>query len=280
MLTSLKSLILIGLAFGLGFPLTSRGQTSALEEERLSQSGVAITIIFDDSGSMATSNRMGQAKAAFTQWLGGIPEETKLGLVALNKGVIIPLGRNNRDAIKLAVANIEPGGGTPLARTIKNVAKLIQTRRQDVTPYERHIVIIFTDGEDSDGPSEKVVEALKRLGSATIETVGIGFHGKGDYMKSGATQYYNAGDSTELVQALKQVASELDQQSNIVISPEIEAEMNKLPEVAKVPEVIKTDHPTVEEPSAPAPAKRRGMPFLLIIGIIFVIVAIVKKAIR
>jgi Mg-chelatase subunit ChlD len=282
MLTSLKSLILIGLAFGLGFPLASQGQTDPLEEERLSQSGVAISIIFDDSGSMATSNRMQQAKAAFTQWLGGIPEETKLGLVALNKGVMVPIGRNNRDAIKRAVATIEPGGGTPLTKTIKNVGKLIQTRRQDVTPYERHIVIIFTDGEDSNGPSEKVVEALKRLGSATIESVGIGFHGKGDYMKNGATQYYNAGDSAELVQALKQVASELDQQSNIVISPEIQAEMSKQPEVAKTPEVTKTANPTYPQPSPapPAPAKRRGMPFTLIVIIAFVILAIVRKAIR
>lgn len=279
--TPMKLLIASLLAIGITLGLAPNGQsqtTKSLEEERLSQSGVAITIIFDDSGSMASDRKMEQAKAAFTQWLGGIPEETKLGLIALNKGMLIPLGRNNRESIKTAVAAIHATGGTPLTRTINTVGKLIQDRRKEVTPYERHIVIIFTDGEDSDGPNESVVEALRRLSAATIESVGIGFHGHGDYMKKGATQYYNAGDSAELVRALKQVASEVDQQSNLVVSPEIQAIMNQLPEVGKI------ENRTFEEPiAAPAQApahKGGGKLIILVIGVLVAVGFVVAKAVR
>lgn len=272
MKTFITSLLAIGIALGLA-PNGRSQTTKSLEEERLSQSGVAITIIFDDSGSMASDQKMDQAKAAFTQWLGGIPEETKLGLIALNKGMIVPLGRNNRESIKSAVAAMRASGGTPLARTINTVGNLIQDRRKDVTPYERHIVIIFTDGEDSDGPNETVVAALKRLSAATIESVGIGFHGHGDYMKKGATQYYNAGDSTELVHALKQVASEVDQQSNIVVSPEIQAIMNQLPAVGQI------ELPTVDEPSTPPAHKGSIKPIILVIGVLLAVGFGVAKAV-
>lgn len=269
----IASLLAIGVT--LGFAPSGMSQTTkSLEEERLSQSGVAITIIFDDSGSMSSDRKMDQAKAAFTQWLGGIPEETKLGLIALNKGMLVPLGRNNRESIKTAVAAMRASGGTPLARTINTVGKLIQDRRREVTPYERHIVIIFTDGEDSDGSNDTVVEALRRLSTATIESVGIGFHGHGDYMKKGATQYYNAGDSAELVQALKQVASEVDQQSNIVVSPEIQAIMNKLPEVEN------TDHRTFEQPLAAPAQKGGGKLIILVIGVLVAVGFVVAKALR
>lgn len=250
----------------------------ALEEERLSQSGVAITIIFDDSGSMNSDNRMDQAKAAFKQWLGGIPPETKLGLIALNRGVLVPLDRNNRETITNEVANMDAYGGTPLTRTISRANDLIQERRKTVTPYERHIVIVFTDGEDSEFPKQKVVETLRELGKNTIETVGIGFHGEGDYLEQGSTQYYNASDATELVQALKEVASEVDQQSDIVVTPEIAAEM------AKVSNVAKTDEPagTIVQSET-----RKGFSFKMIIFIILfgwvgfkILKSIIRKAKR
>jgi Mg-chelatase subunit ChlD len=265
----MKPYLLIALLALLGFsgPKTSWAQ-DALETEKLSQSGLAITIVFDDSGSMSENNKMEQAKAAFTQWLSGVPPETKLGLVALNKGVLVPLGMNTREQVKNAVAAMSPGGGTPLGNTIIGVGNLIMERRANVTPYERQIVVVFTDGQDQTS-AEHVQNALNGLRKATIESVGIGFHGQGDYMRNGATQYYNATDGASLVAALKEVGSEIDQQSDVVMSPEIEAALDGEKTQAPAPSSPQTSAlPPTEEASLP-------MPILIIVGAVAVILVLV-----
>lgn len=254
----------------------------SLEAERLSQSGTAITIIFDDSGSMNEDNKMGQAKAAFTQWIEGIPAETKLSLITLNRGMLVPLEAGNKEAVKRAVATIRPDGGTPLTRTIDQAAAAIKERRDKVTPYERHIVVVFTDGQDSEYPGTEVTKALNRLSASTIESVGIGFHGQGDYMRGTATQYYNAGDTNELVHALKQVASEVDQQSDIDITPEIAALMEQqksTAELAAMPAVAV--EPAAPSPSShSAPKSRNWIVIFFIVFVFFVIASSQKKKSR
>ena len=214
-----------------------------LEKERQSQSGTAISIIFDDSGSMNEADKINQAKAAFSKWLEGIPNETKLSLVALNKQLLVPMGSNNKEAVKAKVLALEAGGNTPLSTRISETRQAILDRRRNVTPYERHIVVIFTDGASTDdGGNEAVQARIRALEKDTIESVAIGFHGQGDYMRGVATQYYNAGDTRELLTALKNVASEIDQQSEPVVTPEILALMEHTPAA--------TD--------SPAPAKKKS----------------------
>src|SRR5262245_61016241 len=119
----MKSKLILAIlgALCLGLPVVSQAQeplSSSLEQERLSQSGTAITIIFDDSGSMSESGKMEQAKAAFSQWIQGIPAETKLSLITLNGGMKVPLAAGNKEEVKVAVSQLTPNGATPLTRTI------------------------------------------------------------------------------------------------------------------------------------------------------------------
>src|SRR5882724_9665179 len=120
----------------------------ALARERDQQTGTAITILFDNSGSMK-GEKIRQAKAAFSAWLQSVPAEYKYSLITFeDKGrLIIPLGEHTRDAIAQRVARLEANTGTPICGALKIARDQIEKRRREVTPYERHVVLIFTDGQ-------------------------------------------------------------------------------------------------------------------------------------
>ncbi len=192
----------------------------ALETERLEQSGTVITILFDDSGSMR-GDKLDQAKRAFRDWLTTVPENHRIGLIALNAGQLVDWQRDNKSEVADAVAKIQATGGTPLANTIELARRTIDKRKAD-RPFERHVLLVFTDGEDStsrgpDGVQEEVLAAT----STGIEAVGIGFHGQGDYLKKSSTRYFDAANTAELRAGLAKVDSEIGDTSDIVISPEI-----------------------------------------------------------
>lgn len=239
--------------------------TDPLEAERLEQSGTVITIIFDDSGSMAGA-KIAQAKTAFRQWITSVPTNYRLGLVALNAGLLVPLGRDNRPALLQAVDRINASAGTPLAKTIRSAIAEIDRRRGLVGPYERHILLVFTDGEDSTSEGAAGVQReLARASSMGIETVGIGYHGEGAYMRTAATRYYDANNLTDLQRSLAKVDAEIGDTSDIVIDDRTRATMQN---VAAVSVPAFTESVPDSKPGA-SKSKPRG-PFR--IGVVFVIV--------
>ncbi len=192
----------------------------ALEAERLEQSGTVITILFDDSGSMR-GDKLDQAKRAFRDWLTTVPDNHRLGLVALNAGQLVDWQRGNKSEVADAVARVQATGGTPLANTIESARRTIATRKAE-RPFERHVLVVFTDGEDSTSRGAGgVQEEMAAASGASIETVGIGFHGQGDYLERSATRYFDAANTEELRAGLAKVDSEIGDTSDIVISPEI-----------------------------------------------------------
>jgi hypothetical protein len=256
-----KSSILIALALFASLaanPLHAQapaGVPDRLEAERLEQSGTVITIIFDDSGSMQGS-KIKQAKTAFRQWIAAVPASYRLGLVALNAGPLVPLGRDNRRALLQAVDGINASGGTPLVTTIRSAIAEIDRRRGVIGPYERHIILVFTDGEDT--TSEGVAGVQRELARASdtgIETVGIGYHGKGDYMRSAATRYYDANDLVELQRSLARVDAEIGDTSDIVIDERTRATMQHVVALAAPVSATETagSKPTTSKPKGRSP---------------------------
>ena len=198
-----------------------------LEEERLDQSGTVITIIFDDSGSMQ-GEKIEQAKTAFREWLGTVPGDYRIGLIALNRGTLSEYRRGNKSEVADAVAKIRANGGTPLADTIAGVMKNIRQRKQQL-PFERHVLVVFTDGEDSTNRGAAGVrEELRNASRNLVETVGIGFHGHGDYMSGVATRYFDAGNTEELRRGLEKVDAEIGDTTDIVISDDILRDMKTI----------------------------------------------------
>lgn len=205
-----------------------------LDQEYNSQSGTAIHIVFDDSGSMADNHKIEDAKQAFDQWLSGIPVDTKISLTAINAGRLAQLEPANRDKVRNAVNLLRANGRTPLAKTIKEAANEIVQRRKEVTPYERHIILVVTDGEDTDvGPAETAKLVSNISNQLSVETVSIGLGGAGNYLKGASGKYFDANDRKSLLNALSQVNSEVDSTTEPVVSEEIAKRMEQMASTPK-----------------------------------------------
>lgn len=196
---------------------------NALVEERNSQTATAISIIFDSSGSMRDDQKLEQAQRAFTSWLASLPDTYTLGLVYFDRGaaqLAVPLGEGNKEAISQQVARVKAYGKTPIADCLRIVREQISTRRSEFSPYERHVVVVFTDGAETVDPggNRAVLNEVIKLRSSVIEVVGIGFKGQGDYLAGATTQYFDANDEKELVAGLSQVDAEIGDASDLEIS--------------------------------------------------------------
>ncbi len=191
-----------------------------LEAERLEQSGTVITIIFDDSSSMR-GNKLDEAKRAFRDWLSTVPDNHRIGLISLNQGQLVASERGNKSEVADTVARIQAVGTTPLADAI-DLANEEIAKRKASRPFERQVLVVLTDGEDSTARGAAgVQDELQAAAREGTETVGIGFFGEGDYMSSAATRYFDAANSEELRAGLAKVDAEIGDTSDIVISPEI-----------------------------------------------------------
>ncbi len=196
---------------------------AALVSERDSQTATAISIIFDSSGSMRDDQKLEQAQRAFTSWLASLPEDYTLGLVYFARGagqLAVPLGQGNKAAISEQVANVAAYGKTPIADCLRIVNGQIEKRRAEFSPYERHVVVVFTDGAETVDPggNRAVLNEIVKLRSTTVEVVGIGFKGQGDYLSAATTQYFDANDEEELIAGLSQVDAEIGDASDLEIS--------------------------------------------------------------
>ena len=182
-----------------------------LEAEYASQTGTAYTIIFDDSGSMA-GQKIREAKQAFAWWLEKAEPNNAWCFLPLNsRDLDVKFVKNGEDQVIRAVKNLEVGGITPIVDTLALAYEKIKTRRETVTPYERHLVIILTDGAETKDPggNSAVCKSIVGLRDKGIEVFGIGFHGEGSYLDGFASHYVAANNREELQRSLSQVDAEV-----------------------------------------------------------------------
>lgn len=248
----------------------------ALTREREEQTGTAITILFDNSGSMK-GQKLQQAKSAFASWLQTVPAEYKFSLITFEgKGrLTVPLGEKTRDVIAQRVAQLNANTSTPICAALQVAREQIEKRRREVTPYERHVVLIFTDGQETGDPrgAQGVRDDITALRAQTVEVVGVGFHGQGDYMNGVATRFALANNEQELKQGLAKVDAEIGGVDDLMVSPEDLAAMKRFQAPATKPisataapepvEVAPTPVDLSHQPSSP-PGKK-GLPLNWII---------------
>lgn len=253
-------------------PVAQAQEPDALTRERDEQTGTAITILFDNSGSMK-GDKIVQAKSAFRAWLQTVPADYKFSLITFedNGRLTIPLGERTRDLVAQRVAKLEPRTSTPICGALRIAREQIEKRRREVTPYERHVVVVFTDGQETSDPrgARGVQEDIAALRQQTVEVVGVGFHGQGDYMNGVATRFALANNEQELKQGLAKVDAEIGGADDLVVSEADLAALKKF-NAPRVQPISATAAPAAEpapgapaEPSAPPGPQtpKKGIPF-------------------
>jgi uncharacterized protein YegL len=258
-----------------------------LDREYKQQTGTAITIIFDDSGSMS-GKKIRQAKAAFQIWLKTAPNNYRFSLIHFqNYGrIAVPLGDNTKRRVAGVVQGLRATYGTPICNALAVAHKQIKERRAKVSPYERHVVLLFTDGQESKDRrgNSGVQQDIKKLRNENIEVVGIGFHGQGDYMDGVATRFYSATDQAQLQHGLSKVDAEIGDISEIeVTAADLEA-MKGLKAAAPGDQGTVTVNVNTKNTVVKAAAGLSfltlccfGFPILLGIGIVFFVIKASNK---
>jgi uncharacterized protein YegL len=178
-----------------------------------------VAIVLDDSGSMdeAMSTRKGRirridaAKNALRTVLNNLPEETKIGLLTLNRtGVdgtwLYSISSANRQAFLEVVNSIEANGATPLGQAMKIATdSLLASRRED--PFGTFRLLVVTDGEATDAPllESYLPDIISR--GITVDVIGVDME-RDHSLATQVHQYRRADDAEALNQAIAAVFAE------------------------------------------------------------------------
>lgn len=132
-------------------------------------------LALDTSSSMLaddyTPNRLGAAKKAATDFINGLPERTKVGLVSF-AGTAFVLQRPTEDFLKLKdkidTLEIQTVGGTDIGEAIITAANLISTEK------EGNAVVLLTDGRSNVGIQPFEAANYANDNHVTLYTIGVG----------------------------------------------------------------------------------------------------------
>jgi Ca-activated chloride channel homolog len=159
-----------------------------------------VLLAFDVSGSMAATDvaptRMEAAKAAALAFIAQAPASLRIGVVVFSDaGFSTQVPTYERPAVTAAIQRLGPERGTSLARGILASLTAIElaenppeddyytTGSPDPTPaptpvprgvYEPVVIVMFTDGENTDEPDPGEAVRAARDRGIRIDTVGIG----------------------------------------------------------------------------------------------------------
>jgi uncharacterized protein with von Willebrand factor type A (vWA) domain len=168
--------------------------------------------IFDGSGSMAEvrdgKTKLRGAKEAVREFLTKIPPNSNLGLYVFDsKGrrELVPLGSNNRDDFMQAISEVEAGGGTPLASSIRFGTDQLVNQYKRQLGYGEYRLIVVTDGEASNIP-----EAALYAARYNTPIYAIGLFVESDHpLRAYAMSYREANNYEDLRKALEETLAEL-----------------------------------------------------------------------
>jgi len=175
----------------------------------------AVTIIFDTSGSMNERRKLVMAKQAFNWWLETAPKRTiaTWSLWAFDartaNGVnLVDRRPNAADEVQARINSFRADGGTPLGKTINRVTAIIDAENrkaeQGKADILRQIVLIFTDGQDSDLKIPAMQQTVLKLRNAGAEVFSIGYQGEGDYLAKVSDKFIMVDDEKQLKSGLSE----------------------------------------------------------------------------
>ena len=281
----LSSLVLIAITnclitnaiFAQGF------EFAELDAEFASQTGTAYTIIFDDSGSME-GGKLTQAKQAFRWWLEKAEPNNAWCFLPMNRRSLdVAFVKNGESQVLKAVDKLRVGGMTPIVATLERAFGMIKKRRESVTPYERHLLILLTDGHETKHPggNPAVCEMVSKLRLEGVEVFGIGFHGQGDYLDGFATHFAAANNREELQSSLANVDAEVPLDIEFRISAEEEKAMARVSALPLGREVRSSHDAEGEEGYGSIAVEEDSQVGILLVVVVgfFVLLFVAKRAV-
>lgn len=169
-------------------------------------------LILDDSGSMGEraycgtfNNKIEAAKWAISEFATKVvSSDVNLGLYALNRGELYPIGKN-RDAIVEKIKTINASNGTPLNYAIARATDALVNQRSKQLGYGEYYIVVATDGDGTDGD---VNDSVNYATSNGIPIITIGFGIKNHPLKNKSISYREATNPDELLGALKETQGE------------------------------------------------------------------------
>ena len=177
-----------------------------------------VVIIIDDSGSMATrmqanrrTSRMVAAREALIQVLRDVPDNARVGVLALNsRGAdgnwVIPMGPLDRGAVEQRINSIQADGGTPLGAAMKVALNtLVESRQRQM--YGTYRMLIVTDGEAGDSGLVERYVPIARARGFLLDVIGVDMPGDHS-LATKANTYRRADDAASLATAIADVFAE------------------------------------------------------------------------
>lgn len=199
----------------------------------------------DKSGSML-GDPMFQAKSGMNAIADELASEVRFGIGAfpvelvcgIAHSTLLPMGEHTPAAIKSSYASLGSEGGTPTYDALEDilVAGLTNDPNDPNDDARAKAAVLITDGEPNNcrpNPVGDTINAARALSNAGIPVYVIGFNFEGAnptnlnaIAEAGGTnaningqRFYPANDATTLVQALRQISSEVISCSYVLDTP-------------------------------------------------------------
>jgi len=175
-----------------------------------------VVIVVDDSGSMdaymdQTTTRMAAAKESLKQVVESLPDDTRLGVVALNgnwnpENWLIPFDRINKTIALSQIEKLYTSGGTPLGEVMKIAAdQLLADRAKN--GYGIYKLLVITDGEANDANLvAPYVQDIKNRG-LIIDAIGVDM-AEDHSLATQVHSYHRANSKEQLTEAISATFAE------------------------------------------------------------------------
>ncbi|KHQ50855.1 vWA domain-containing protein [Mameliella alba] len=166
-------------------------------------------IVLDDSGSMGSD--LEQAKAAVLQAVRMMDPNDRVGVLALNAGLVLPF-ETVEDAADILPGRLSPlrsTGSTPLGPALSAARDLLSEEAARSRSFGTYRIIVTTDGA-ADDPDLLVREVIETVNKTPVQvaTIGIGIGRRHVLNAEGHTSYVAVDDVGKLAQALQAAVAE------------------------------------------------------------------------
>lgn len=207
----------LALSMGVGAATPAIAVPASDQEQGESTEFPALMLVVDTSGSMdepsgSGGTRMEAAEDAFSEVLGGVPDDAQVGLRLFGGScddetrLEVPVGPVEPDRLTSVIGDVEPDGDTPLADSIEAAAA-------DLPADRRGMIVVVTDGEETCGGDPCEVAGRLSDSGVDVRIDVVGFQVSTEAQEqlaciadAGGGTYFDAPDADALASQLRRAA--------------------------------------------------------------------------